>query len=89
MTNERNTTLYTGVTSNLIKRVFQHKNNIPKGSFTSQYKINKLAYFEETNDIKIAIHQEKQIKAGSRKKKIKLIESINREWRDLSKMFGL
>ena len=81
MTNERKGTLYTGVTSNLIQRVFQHKNGITKG-FTSRYSCKWLVYYELFADMKHAILREKQIKAGSRKQKLKLIESINPEWLD-------
>jgi len=81
--NKRNGTLYTGVTSDLKKRVYEHKNKLYDG-FTSKYDVNKLGYYEEYNDIKQAIEREKQIKAGSRKKKIILIESMNSEWKDLS-----
>ena len=81
--NKRNGTLYTGVTSDLKKRVYEHKNKLYDG-FTSKYDVNKLGYYEEYNDIKQAIEREKQIKAGSRKKKIMLIESMNSEWKDLS-----
>ena len=81
--NKRNGTLYTGVTSDLKKRIYEHKNKV-YDSFTSKYDVNKLGYFEEYNDIKQAFEREKQIKAGSRKKKILLIESINDEWKDLS-----
>ena len=75
--------LYTGVTANLEKRIIQHKNKELYG-FTSKYNINKLGYYEECNDIRNAIEREKQIKAGSRQKKILLIESINPEWKDLA-----
>ena len=77
-----NGTLYTGVTSDLKKRIYEHKNKIYDG-FTSKYNVDKLGYFEEYNDIKTAIEREKQIKGGSRKKKIALIESVNPEWKDL------
>lgn len=83
LTNKRNGTLYTGVTSNLQKRIYEHKNKLIKG-FTQKYSIDKLVYFEETNDINIAIQREKQLKAGSRKKKLELIESHNPQWKDLS-----
>ncbi len=83
MTNKNNTTLYTGVTSDLLRRVHEHK--IGVGSkFTSRYNIDKLVYYETTNNVEAAVEREKQIKAGSRKKKIDLINSINPEWRDLS-----
>ena len=76
-------TLYTGVTSDIRKRIYQHRNNAFKG-FTSKYNINKLGYYEEFNEIKNAIEREKQIKAGSRQRKIDLIESMNPEWKDLA-----
>ena len=81
--NKRNGTIYTGVTSDLKKRVYEHKNKIHDG-FTSKYDVNKLGYYEEYNDIKNAIEREKQIKAGNRKKKITLIESMNAGWKDLA-----
>ena len=80
--NKRNGTLYTGVTSDLVKRVYEHKNKVYEG-FTSKYGVDKLGYYEVFNDIKDAIIREKQIKSGSRKKKIQLIESINPTWLDL------
>jgi putative endonuclease len=81
MTNKSGT-LYTGVTNNLERRSFEHKNHVIK-SFTKKYKITKLVYFEETNDISAAISREKQIKGWMRKKKIALIESMNPGWKDL------
>ena len=81
--NKRNGTLYTGVTSNLKKRIYEHKNKV-YDSFTSKYDVNKLGYYEEYNNINQAIEREKQIKAGSRKKKMSLIESINPSWEDLT-----
>ena len=80
--NKQNGTLYTGVTSDLLQRVWEHKNKIHEG-FTSKYGVDKLGYYEEYNDIKDAITREKQIKAGSRKKKIELIEKMNPLWEDL------
>ena len=82
LANETNTVTYTGVTNDLLRRVFEHKEKIIKG-FTSRYNINKLVYFECIDDVRDAIEREKQIKAGSRRKKIELIESMNKEWRDL------
>ena len=79
---KRNGTLYTGVTSNLAHRVYEHKNKLLEG-FTKKYNVDKLGYFEVFDDITKAIEREKQIKAGSRKNKIKLIESMNPEWKDL------
>ncbi|MGS2741856.1 GIY-YIG nuclease family protein [Sinomicrobium sp. M5D2P17] len=83
MTNQRNTVLYVGVTSNLIKRVYQHKIKAYKG-FTSKYNCDKLVYFEEFLDIIEAIAREKQLKKGTRKRKETLINEINPEWKDLS-----
>lgn len=81
-TNQYNRVLYTGVTNHLARRTFEHKIHI--GSlFTSKYNITKLVYYEQFFDISEAIHREKQIKSGSRKKKIALIEADNPEWRDL------
>jgi putative endonuclease len=88
MTNHNHTVLYTGVTNDLKRRVFEHKSG-KGGKFTSIYHVIKLVYFEEGNNINNAILREKQIKAGSRAKKIVLINSINPEWEDLyEKYFG-
>ncbi len=82
MTN-KSKTLYTGVTNNLVKRVFEHKHKVAPG-FTAQYNISRLVYFEETPDVKAAITREKQIKGWLRAKKIALIETMNPTWNDLS-----
>ena len=82
LTSSHNTVLYTGVTNNLQRRIQEHKTHRSYG-FTYDYNVTKLVYFERFSYIREAIAREKQIKAGPRKKKIKLIESINREWRDL------
>ena len=82
MTNKINTVLYTGVTSNLKKRIWEHKEKLIEG-FTKNYNINKLIFFEIYNDPENAILREKQLKAGSRTKKVKLIMGINPEWKDL------
>ena len=86
MTNNNDTVLYTGMTNNLKRRVYEHKNKIYRG-FTSRYNISKLIYYEICGDSYNAISREKQIKAGSRWRKIKLIESINPNWTDLSEYF--
>ena len=83
MTNKSNTVLYTGVTSNLIKRVYEHKQKLVDG-FTKKYNVTKLVYFEVFEDIENAITREKQIKGWLRNKKVILIESMNPEWEDLS-----
>jgi putative endonuclease len=75
--------LYTGVTNDLERRVYEHKNKLVKG-FTSHYNLNKLVFFESTDDITVAIAREKQIKGWLRKKKVALIETINPKWNDLS-----
>jgi len=82
LANKRNGTVYTGVTSNLVKRVYEHKNDIVKG-FTEKYKVHSLVYYEIDNSMIGTLEREKQIKAGSRKKKLLLIESVNPEWKDL------
>ena len=82
LTNKNNSILYTGVTNDLVRRVYEHKNKLCQG-FTKKYNIDKLVYYESCNDPISAISREKQIKAGSRKKKITLIESMNVDWRDL------
>ena len=82
MTNKYNTVLYTGITNNLKKRVYKHKQKIVKG-FTNKYNIDKLVYYEVFENVYSAISREKQIKAGPRKKKIRLIDSFNKEWKDL------
>ena len=82
MTNKRNTVIYTGVTNNLKRRVYEHKRKLTEG-FTGRYNITKLVYYEVFGDIKNAILREKKIKGGSRQKKIELVNSLNKEWRDL------
>jgi putative endonuclease len=84
MTNKNNTVLYVGVTSDLIDRVFKHKSKKYPNSFSAKYNIDKLVYFEELDTIGDAIKREKQIKAGSRGKKIELIMNNNPQWDDLS-----
>lgn len=79
---KRNGTLYVGVTSNLVKRVYEHKNKLADG-FTKRYGIDKLGYYEVCDDIYGAIQREKQLKAGNRKTKIDLIELNNPDWNDL------
>jgi putative endonuclease len=82
MTNAHNTVLYTGVTNNLARRVYEHKNGLG-GVFTKKYNVHKLVYFEIGNDANAAIAREKQIKGGSRQKKIDLVNSLNPKWKDL------
>ena len=82
MTN-RSKTLYVGITSALVRRVYEHKQKLLEG-FTKKYNITKLVYFENTTDVMVAISREKQIKGWLRRKKIALIESANPNWKDLS-----
>ena len=82
MANNRNGTLYTGVTSHLIQRVYQHREALAPG-FTSRYGCNILVWYELHDEMTSVISREKQIKAGSRKKKLVLIEAMNPAWRDL------
>ena len=86
MTNERSTVLYTGVTNDLERRIYEHKNKLVEG-FTKQYNVTKLVYYETTEDVNVAIEREKKIKGWVRKKKTDLIETVNPEWKDLSKSF--
>ena len=87
MTNKRNKVLYTGVTNDLKRRAYEHKNKMVEG-FTKKYNITKLIYYEVFEDPENAIKREKQIKAGSRLKKINLIESTNNKWIDLYENLG-
>jgi putative endonuclease len=82
MTNKAHTVLYTGVTNSPKRRVYEHKQKLIPG-FTRKYNVVKLVYYEAFGDAASAIQREKQIKAGPRKKKEQLINSINKEWRDL------
>jgi putative endonuclease len=84
MTNYGNSVLYTGVTNDLIRRVYEHKNKLIK-SFTLKYNINKFVYYEVVDNIESAILREKQLKAGSRQKKVNLINKLNPKWEDLYK----
>ena len=82
MSNKNNTVLYTGVTNDLRRRVYEHKDKMIEG-FTKKYHITKLVYYEILRDAETAITREKQIKGGSRQKKVGLIEGINPQWKDL------
>lgn len=84
LTNFTNSVLYIGVTSNLVRRIYQHKAKLDDG-FTSKYKISKLVYYEIFEDVENALLREKRLKGSSRKRKIGLINSINEQWRDLYK----
>jgi putative endonuclease len=82
MTNKYNTVLYTGVTNDLKKRAWQHREKLVEG-FTKRYNVTKLVYFEVFDDVHAAIAREKQIKGGSRQKKVDLVNSVNSRWCDL------
>ena len=82
LANYNNRVLYTGVTNNLIRRVWEHREKLSEG-FTKKYDVTKLVYYEFFEDITVAIQREKQIKAGSRKKKLDLINTFNPEWKDM------
>ncbi|MBE7704138.1 MAG: GIY-YIG nuclease family protein [Cyanobacteria bacterium SIG28] len=79
---EKNGTLYIGVTSNLVKRIYEHKNKFVEG-FTQKYNVDKLGYYEIFDNIELAIKREKQLKKYYRKQKLDLIETFNPEWNDL------
>jgi putative endonuclease len=82
LASKKNGTIYIGITSDLIKRVYEHKNNLVEG-FTEKYNVHTLVYYEECSDIYEAIKREKQLKKWNRKWKIDLIEKLNPEWEDL------
>jgi len=88
MANHHNTVLYIGVTSNLEKRVWEHKHGINKSSFTYQYNCHKLVYYEIFADIRLAITREKQLKNWKREWKNELVKKVNPEWNDLSKLWA-
>ena len=83
LTNQHHTVLYTGVTNDLIRRVYEHKNHLDAKSFTAKYKVTKLVYYEETSDVTAAIEREKQIKSWPRHRKNGLIFDFNPGWQDL------
>ncbi len=83
LTNWNHNVIYVGVTNNLIRRLYEHKNKLIDG-FTKKYNIGKLVYFEETSDVSAAIYREKEIKKWRREKKNSLVVSINPDWQDLS-----
>ena len=87
LTNRNHNVLYTGVTNNLERRLYEHKNGLAEG-FTKRYRVHTLVYFETTTDVKAAIAREKQIKSWSRARKNALIETTNPHWRDLTEDWG-
>ena len=87
LTNWNNKVLYTGITNNLERRIYEHKNKLVKG-FTAKYNVNKLVYYDYTSDVFSAIAREKEIKGWTRQKKNDLIQSMNPKWIDLSELWG-
>ena len=83
LSNFTNSTIYTGVTNDLLRRVYEHRHNADPNSFSARYKMHKLVFFEDTPDVRTAIEREKQIKSWSWSKKNRLIESKNPTWQDL------
>ena len=83
LTNKYYTVLYTGVTSDLLRRIYEHKNHLNNDSFTEKYNVTRLVYFEETSDVKAALEREKQIKSWNRDRKTALIMENNPHWEDL------
>ena len=83
LSNNTHTTIYTGVTNDLLRRVYEHKHDLSHKSFTAQYGVHRLVYYEATTDVRSAIEREKQIKGWNRARKIKLVESMNPLWQDL------
>jgi len=88
LTNWNNKVMYIGVTNNLERRIYEHKNKLIKG-FTEKYNLNKLVYFEETQDIHSAISREKEIKKWRREKKDQLVNQDNPAWQDLSNVYKI
>ena len=83
LANKLNTTIYVGVTRDLVRRVYEHRHKLDKGSFTAKYDIYKLVYYEATTDVRVAIEREKQLKSWNRARKNKLVESMNPNWQDM------
>ena len=83
LSNRLNTVIYTGVTRDLVRRVYEHKHHLDPDSFTAKYDVTKLVYYESISDVKAAIEREKQIKGWNRKRKNKLVESRNPSWAEL------
>jgi putative endonuclease len=87
LTNKNNKVMYIGMTNNLTRRLYEHKNKLIEG-FSKKYNTNKLVYFEQTNDVNSAFAREKEIKGWRREKKNRLVESLNAEWKDLSEEYS-
>ena len=83
LTNKYKNVLYTGVTNDLVRRMYEHRNHLDRNSFTAKYKVTRLVYFEYTRDVRSAIEREKQIKSWNRSRKNSLVEGMNPSWDDL------
>jgi len=83
LANVTNVTIYTGITNDLVRRIYEHKTHADPESFTSKYRVHKLVYFEQTGDVRSAIEREKQIKSWKRSRKNQLVSSMNPKWEDL------
>ena len=83
LANKMNTVIYTGVTNDLLRRVYEHKMHLDQNSFTAKYDVTRLVFYEVTQNVRSAIEREKQIKSWSRAKKNTLVETMNHEWEDL------
>ena len=83
LANATNVAIYTGVTNDLVRRVYKHKTHADPNSYTAKYNVNKLVYFEQTTDIRVALEREKQIKSWKRARKNALVETMNAQWEDL------
>lgn len=83
LANATNVAVYIGVTNDLIRRVYEHRHDLPADSYTAKYGIHKLVYYEQTNDVRVALEREKQLKGWVRKKKNQLVSGMNPDWRDL------
>ena len=83
LSSNTNVTIYTGITNDLVRRVYEHKNNLDPNSFTAKYNVHKLVYFEQTSDVRVALEREKQIKGWIRARKNALVETMNPKWEDL------
>lgn len=85
LSNITGTTIYVGITNNLLRRMYEHRNNLDTKSFTAKYDVHELVYYEYTNDVYAALEREKQIKGWNRARKNRLVESMNPRWEDLYK----
>ena len=83
LSNKTNTTVYIGITNDLVRRMYEHRQNLSPNSFTAKYDVHKLVYYEHTTDSRVAIEREKQLKGWNRARKNALVNSVNPTWQDL------